>query len=124
MSTDRDPEKFIDESAKNIKEYIELKNRLIRLELAEKTAIASGTLLSLIVIAGIVLIVFALLISLAGIALSTMVGSYLIGFGITTLIALFVLIILLSFRTSLITKPVANLMIGNILGEDELNEEE
>ena len=59
-----------------------------------------------------------------GLWLSDLTGSYIQGFGITTLIFIFILAILAIFRKSLFVNPVIKVMISKLQDESGSDEDE
>ncbi len=102
----------IESIATETKKYAEAKYESVRLESIEKSVEASSTIITWFVIGVFGFISLILITILGGIALSEWTGSYLSGFGIITLIYLFVLGILFYFRSKLITENIKDFLYG------------
>ena len=115
MQKEQDIWEFVQENKALLQEYFDVRVRIFKLEMIQTTASIAGILTWLIVS----LFMFFLLLFFAGITLgiwlSHLLNSYEGGFGITTLILLFVVIILAIYRKKIFINPVIQVMIKQSL---------
>lgn len=101
---------FFTENKNLIKDYIDLKLSILRLKGVHFLARAAGNLLWII----ISLVMISWLVVFAGITmglwLSKLTGSYIMGFGYTTLVFLILISLLALFRKPLFINPIIRLM--------------
>jgi lipopolysaccharide export LptBFGC system permease protein LptF len=113
---------FINENKILAKEYIETRLEIIRLKGIRASSKAMGFFIwTLISIFSLLLIMIFLGVVL-GLWLSELTGSYIEGFGITTLIFIFIVALLAIFRKSLFVNPVIKVMISKLQDESSSDE--
>ncbi len=115
----RNPENkyLLDETRKDLEEFIDIKTKLIKLEIAERSAKTAGELVFLFILLIFSFIIVCLMVLLSGLFLSNYFGSMITGFGIVTGAIVFLFLLLLLFRKQWITTPVMNKVI-KLLFED------
>ena len=111
MDKEQDIWEFIRENKLLLQEYVEVRVRILKLELIRTTSSIGGILTWLI----ISLFMFFLVILFAGITLGLWVGkmmdNYVAGFGITTLLFLLLMLLLTIFRKKLFINPIVKILI-------------
>lgn len=112
---------FISESKKVASTYVEAKWKLLRLTAAGKLVHALGLFMSIIIAAMLGFFVVMFLGFLLAIWISDMSGSFSLGFAITALLFIVLLVIALIFRRKLILIPVSNILIRELA--DEITDE-
>jgi hypothetical protein len=113
-----------EELAGSIREYIQLKVRAVKLDVAEKTSAVMANLVA----GAIVAVIMLLMVIFAGIALSyvfaglvgTMVGGFLITAGLFLVLA----IITWKMRQRIIRLPIMNSIIQQLFKEEDTTDEE
>jgi hypothetical protein len=113
-------ESFFSENKNLVKKYIETRLNIYRLSLVKTISKAAGYFFWIIISVFLffLFIIFSGLVT--GFWLSRITGSYTIGFGITTLIVLLLIIILALFRKALFVNPVIKAIIGQTnIGQEE-----
>jgi hypothetical protein len=112
---------FFKENARLVKEYVETRLEVYRLRMIRLAARSAGFLIWFV----ISLFLVFLLIIFSGIVLSLwlsdITGSYIAGFGITTLILFILILLLTAFRKALFINPIIRSFIRK--QEEEKNEE-
>ncbi|MGE9516115.1 MAG: hypothetical protein ACQPRH_02115 [Solitalea-like symbiont of Tyrophagus putrescentiae] len=108
----------MEELLNHIKNYFNLKVKIISLLVKEKASKASAILLSIVIV--LVLILAFLFFASIGLALfiSELIGYAYSGFAIMAGFFLFVLIIVLSFKKSILYKPIANIFVRMLTKND------
>lgn len=102
---------FFSESREQIEQYIQDRFLLIKLQVAEKTARMVGlffTVLTVVVFGFFVLLFIGMM---GGYWFASLTDSLSLGFGIVTAIYLFLLILIVLFRKTLIEKCLGNIII-------------
>lgn len=103
----------------DIKEYVEAKIELTKLQIASKVTDGFSSMVSVMIISFFGLIfLFILSITLA-ILLSMVTGSYLVGFAIVTGFYLLCIVVLSIYRTRLLKIPIMNFIIKFIFEDKE-----
>ena len=110
---------FFRENTKLFREYAEARVELLRLKLLRAAARSAGTFLWIIISLFLVFLVIIFAGLVLGFWLSSLTGSYISGFGITTGILLLLLLLLAVFRRALFINPFIRLFIQRSAGEDE-----
>jgi len=103
------------ETIEYAKIYIEQKIDYLQLEIAKRTAKTTSNLLTIAVIAFFSFMIIFFLSITAGFALSSLVGSYTYGFLIVSAIYLLITLIVVFFKRKIITNPITELIIENML---------
>ena len=114
-------EEFIKENKTLLKEYVETRIEIVRLEAIRTASKTSGYLIWII----ISLFLFFLIAIFAGLVLgfwlTDLTGSYIKGFGITTLIMIAIVVILALLRKALFVNPAVKAIIGHFHVDDDEN---
>lgn len=109
---------YLTETKRLLKDYLEARLELIRLQAAEKLSKALGLFFTLI----LAFLLFFFVIVFLGMVLahwiSELSGSMTIGFSVTTLVFVALLVIVLLFRKKIIEKPLANLLLRELTREE------
>jgi hypothetical protein len=113
---------FFRESKPLLKEYLETRLEIFRLQSVKIISQSAGWLVWLLI--SLFLLFSIMLFSgiVMGCWLSGIVHSYVLGFGLTTLILVFVFGILIAFRKSLFISPIMNSIIRNAINDVDHNE--
>ena len=110
---------FLRENKKLIREYIDTRLEIYRLKLTRAFSRSAGYLLwvmiSLVLVS--LFIVFAGIVT--GLWLSEITGSYVKGFGLTTLLILLVIIVVALLRKQLFINPIIRTIINHAMKEQE-----
>ena len=107
-------EPFFTESKNQVKQYIQDRILLVKLQAVEKTSQLAGKLFSVLIIGMLVFFILLFLSIMAGYLFAQLTGSLYIGFGIVALVYIILLIVILKLRKSLIEKKVINEIIETI----------
>lgn len=112
-------EQFADTLKEQLTEYIELRIDLFKATSVDKLSKAAGRMITALVI--MVLVFFIVLFSsaVAGFYFSEVFGSLLKGFGLVALGYVFLFILVLLFRKSMIQPPIVNAIIAVMYEDDE-----
>jgi len=113
---------FFEEIKPLIGEYVETRLELIRLQVIRGLSQTVGLLVWIAVSAFVFLVILIFSGIVLGLWLSELVGSQILGFGLTTLIIVALFILLAVFRKSLFIDPVVRAVIrrsGKELGKSE-----
>lgn len=113
---------FIQTNKTLLKDYLETRMEIYRLQGVKASSKAIGYLIWLQVSLFLVFLVIIFLGLVLGFWLSELSGSLIVGFGLTSLILVFFGILLVIFRKSLFINPVVRKMISHLHEED--NQEE
>jgi|SRR5690242_9721144 len=109
---------YLTETKRLLKDYLEARLELTRLQAAEKLSKALGLFFTLI----LAFLLFFFVIVFLGMVLahwiSELSGSMTIGFSVTTLVFVALLVIVLLFRKKIIEKPLANLLLRELTREE------
>jgi len=104
--------------SKDLQQYVRVQSDILRLEVGNKLAIGSSVL-ALVILVALLAFVFVIFLTLsAGIWLSELMGSYVQGFGIVTVVLFLILVLILIFRKQLITRPIQNAIISVAVNDD------
>lgn len=108
----------------NIREYVQLKVKAVKLDVAEKTSAVMANLVA----GAIVAVILLLMVVFAGIALSyvfaELTGTIYGGFLITAGLFLILAVITWKMRQRLIRMPIMNSIIQQLFKEDTSDEED
>ena len=115
---------FISENKILAKEYLETRLEIVRLQGIRASSKAMGFFIWILISIFSLLLVMIFLGIVLGLWLSDITGSYLQGFGITTLIFIFIVALLAVFRKSLFVNPVIKAMISKLQSESSYDENE
>ena len=104
-------EKKIEELVDSLKDYATTNFELVKLEAIERSAVIGGSICTMVAI-GLVGTFFLVFGSLCiGFYLSAQLGNYYVGFGLVAAFYLLMMIVLFVFSSSLIEKPIRNMLI-------------
>jgi hypothetical protein len=115
---------FISENKILVKEYLETRLEIIRLQGIRASSKAMGFFIWILISIFSLLLVMIFLGIVLGLWLSELTGSYIQGFGITALIFIFIVALLAIFRKSLFVNPVIKVMISKLQNESSSDEDE
>ena len=114
---------FFSENKKLVKDYLDARLEIYKLKLIRIISKSAGYFVWMI-ISIILVFLFSIFLGLvAGFWLSELTGSYVLGFGIVTLIILVKIIILASLRNKLFVDPVIRNIIRRLNEGEESNPE-
>lgn len=115
---------FLKENKKLVRDYIDTRIEIYRLQFIRGFSRSAGYLLWVV----ISLVLAALFIVFAGIVtgfwLSEVTGSYVKGFGLTTLLILVVILIVALFRKQLFINPIIRTIISHSIEKQETPDKE
>ena len=114
---EKDLSTLIAASKKVVKEYIQTRLSLLKVQVMEKLTHAMGLLFTIMTAALLIFLFIIFLGITLGIWIGTLTGSYALGFLIVTAFILLILIILLIFHRTFILTPLTNLMV-KVLEDD------
>jgi hypothetical protein len=103
---------FFKENAKLLREYFETRMKIYRLQAVRMIAKAAGNFMWMIISLFLLFLFIIFLGVVLSLWFSDMTGSYIAGFGITTGIILFFLILLAAFRKALFINPIIKAFIN------------
>lgn len=113
--------KQLGQSAKN---YIEAEKELIKLKAVKNLSMAAAILVTVVFL----IILFHIMLAMAGIWLGFYLGtiweSYPLGFGVSALAFVTILILVIIFRKPLLINPIVNAAIGTLVKDEKLPEDE
>lgn len=113
---------FLQTNKTLVKEYLETRIEIYRLQGVKASSKAIGYLIWLQVSLFLIFLVIIFLGLVLGFWFSELSGSLILGFGLTSLILVFFVILLVIFRKTLFINPVVKKMINQLHEED--NQEE
>lgn len=117
------PLNLIKKFISQIKDYFRSETELIRLKLIRMTAIIAANLFAAVFVITMLNITLAILGIWFGFFLSGLLHSYAVGFGLSGLTYLLILILIIVFRKTLLIRPFTNIGII-ILQELNFNDED
>jgi hypothetical protein len=116
---------FFKENKKLVKEWLDARLEIYKLKLIRIISKSAGYFIWIIISLFLSFLFIIFLGLVAGFWLSDLTGSYVIGFGITTLIILLKIILLTVFRKTLFVNPIIRSIIKRANhDEDEMDEEQ
>lgn len=110
---------FFSESTEVVSDYLETRWKLIRLTAAGKIAHALAVFMVIVISAMLVFFVVIFVGLLLAFWISDATGSFTLGFSLTAVLFLLLLIIGLAFRKKLILIPISNLLLRELAQEIE-----
>ena len=122
MSQTEGPENlgsFFKENARLFREYAETRVEIMRLKLLRTAARSAGTFLWILISLFLIFLVFIFAGLVLGFWLSSVTGSYVTGFGITTLMLVLILVLLALFRKALFINPFIRMFIRTGTHDEE-----
>lgn len=114
---------FVKENKALLQEYLETRIELLRLQGIRSGSKATGYLVWMLISLFLLLLVGIFSGLVLGFWLSDLTGSYVKGFGITTLILVVLVVLLTLFRRSLFIDPAVRKVIASMQEKDDLDEE-
>lgn len=116
---EKDSEKYFREVKEELTDYVKMRSDLIKLTVYEKTAGMMSVLLTnlLIIISGYFTLLFISV--MLGVLLSTLLHNWIIGFGIITLLYIFLFLFLAVFRRKQIETYFTDLVIKILFNENQ-----
>ncbi|WP_295126183.1 phage holin family protein [uncultured Chitinophaga sp.] len=115
---------YFSETGKVAKEYVETRLDLIKLQAAGKLSRALGLFFSLVMAFLLFFIVVVFLGMVLGFWIGEMTDSFTMGFVCAAGFFIFLLILVLAFRKSLIQRPLSNLLVKELVEEIQEKQEE
>src|SRR6185295_15483600 len=115
---------FLKENKKLVKEYLDTRMEIYKLKLIRILSKSAGYFIWIIISLFLLLLLMIFLGLVAGIWLSEITGSYVLGFGLVTLIILVKIIFLALFRKKLFVDPIIRNVISRLNDGDEENNAE
>jgi hypothetical protein len=115
---------FIKETKPLLKEYLETRLEIFRLQAVRIASQSAGYMIWIIISLFILFIILIFSGIVLGCWLSGITGSYTMGFGLTTLIFIAIFALLMIFRNKLFIHPVMQTIIRSSLEEQEESEPE
>ncbi len=103
------------ETTEYARHYVEKQFDYVRLEVAERTAKVTSTLVTVIAVTFFVLLVIIMLSLTLGFYLGSLFGSYALGFLAVTGIYFVIALLIYIFRQAIITNPILSLIIKTML---------
>jgi hypothetical protein len=113
---------FFQENKTVLKEYIETRLEIFRLQAIKVSSKSAGYLVWIIVSLFLLFLIAIFLGMTLSYWLSSLTGSYVTGFGLTALIMLSLFVLFAIFRKKLFVNPVVKTIIQNSMEEIEKNE--
>jgi len=110
---------FLKENKKLAREYLDTQMEVYKLKLIRIISKSAGYFIWIIISLFLLLLLMIFLGLVAGIWLSEITGSYVLGFGLVTLVILAKIILLALFRKKLFVNPIIRNVINRINDEDE-----
>lgn len=114
---------FVKENKSLLQEYLETRLEILRLQGVRAGSKAAGYMVWMIVSMFLIFLVCIFLGLVLGFWLTDLTGSYVKGFGITTLIMIALVILLALFRQSLFINPAVKKALGSMQEHDDLEDE-
>lgn len=122
MSDMQDPEDFLRESHSLLREYLQTRLEILRLQGIRAFAQAAGTLIWAILLL-FLLFMFLIFVGLVlGFWFSSLFGSYVAGFGLATGVLLLTGILLTTLRKVLFINPIIRTMVRQLQEEDSTDQ--
>jgi hypothetical protein len=113
---------FFKENKKLVREYVEIHLERYKLKLIQVFSKSAGFLFW-IIISLFLFLLFSIFFGLViGFWLSEITGSYILGFGITTIIIALKILLLTAFRKKLFVDPIIRNIIDKVSEQDEFDE--
>lgn len=122
MRTNEDFGSFYDDSKNLLQDYVETRLEIIRLQGIRVASKAIGYLAWILLSLFFLLLIFIFTGLVIGFWFSSLTGSYVIGFGIATLILALVVVLLAIFRKALFVNPIIRNFI-RMTSEPDLDED-
>lgn len=122
MSQPDDLGSFLKETKPLLKDYLETRLEIFRLQAVRIASQSAGYMIWIIISLFILFIIFIFAGIVLGCWLSALTGSYIMGFGLTTVIFIVIFALLMLFRNSLFINPVMQSIIRKTLEEQDDSE--
>lgn len=113
---------FLKENKKLAKEYVDTRLEIYKLQLIRIFSKSAGYFAWIVISFFLVWLFIIFLGLVTGFWLSSVTGSYTIGFGITTLIILVLIFTLALLRKKIFVNPIIRAIINNATDEKEMDE--
>lgn len=123
MSTRENLGTFFDENKTTVKEYIETRFEIYRLLAIRFASKSIGYLVWIILSLFLFTLVLIFIGLVIGFWFTQLTGSYIWGFGLATLLLIFIIVVLALFRNSLFVNPVMRNFIKHTTSTDEDGQE-
>jgi hypothetical protein len=114
MANPENIESFLSENKKLLSDYIDIKLEMYKLRFIAYFSRSAGYIIWFIVSIFLLFLFLVFLGLLTGFWLSDITGSYTMGFGLTALVMLIVIIIVALLRKTLFVRPVIHMLIKNL----------
>lgn len=114
---------FVKENKALVQDYIETRLEILRLQGIRAGSKTAGYLVWIIISLFLLFLVSIFIGLVLGFWLSELTGSYVKGFGITTLIMILLVVLLALFRKALFVDPAIRKVIGSLQEKDDLDDE-
>ncbi len=110
---------FLSENKKLLKEYVEVRINIFKLELIRTTSRISGLIIWLIISIFLLFLIFIFSGITIGFLLSHLMHSKVAGFAATTGIIILITVLLTVFRKQLFINPIIRVLVKQYSNEDE-----
>ncbi|MFM2145858.1 MAG: hypothetical protein RL732_694 [Bacteroidota bacterium] len=115
---------FFQESKRLIRDYLETQVEIYRLKGVKAVSKVAGFLLWIILLLFLVMLSATFAGIVLGLWLSSVFQSYIIGFGVTTLLILLLILLISAFRRTLFVNPIIKAILKKTQESTALTEEE
>jgi hypothetical protein len=115
---------FFQESKRLIRDYLETQVEIYRLKGVKAVSKVGGFLLWIILLLFLVMLSATFAGIVLGLWLSSVFQSYIIGFGVTTLLILLLILLISAFRRTLFVNPIIKAILKKTQESTALTEEE
>jgi lipopolysaccharide export LptBFGC system permease protein LptF len=115
---------FFKENKKLVKEYIETRLEIYRLKAIKTISKTAGYFIWIIISLFLVFLLVTFAALVLGFWLSNLTGSYVAGFGITTLVILILIVVLALLRKTLFVNPIIRAVIDRANDDSEIETDE
>jgi len=110
---------FVNENKKLVREYLNARLEIYKLKIIRILSKAAGYFIWIIISLFLLFLLTIFLGLVAGFWLSEITGSYVLGFGLVTLLIVIKIIFLALFRKNLFVNPIIRNVIDRVSDEDE-----
>jgi hypothetical protein len=124
MSTPKNFQDFLDENIALVKDYLETKTDIYKLKAIRSSSLILGSLVWIIISAFLFFLLFIFIGLVLGFWLSELTDSLTIGFGLTTLLLLLVMLLVALFRKQLFIYPMIRIFIKMMVDDHTSDEKE
>ena len=102
---------FLEENKKSLNEYIELRIQIFSLQFTRKVSTIAGLIIWILILLACFFVFLSFACVTIGFWLSSIFGSYIVGFGYTTGIIVIITLLLFLGRKQLFINPIIRLII-------------